>query len=523
MAQSRIDEQMSRMQFLMEYKNTPKTTKTGIDYHINANDGKTYGIIREGNMYYIKTTTPDKAELKESYEYMGGYNYRNEHGYKSFNEASKHLELEIMHINESCGKHEDVSVLLDPQKGKKDMQTLTESARTELDRIHQIFENSCKIGHYNNPFSDPESKGSASSENTTKNNAPFEDKAEASLDKDPKFNGTVDGATPDNKEVKGVDADLESDKMKKHGDSNQNPGTEGGFKDAHDDLEGEGVADKHPSGAKAVKMNEGIEEIEINDEPIETNGEIVPDAPVEGGEDLAGFEDTEEVPGEGPVDAPVSVDDFETIDSEEVGDLDELLREFMEDVPSDEGTDVLDECGDTKVLDGPDVKGDNSVSGEETMERIEENADNTETEGAGKDESKIVGPDEVLDGPHGKLDAQTWNKLQESIDRITDAVCEKLAPKKKPTLAEAIDKIVKEEVSRLDAWGKHPRYQEPAFQTPENKEVSPNDAKDWNDDSARGSEPYGKKIGSSAPFDKQVSALTEAVMAVLRENYIKKK
>ena len=113
--------------------------------------------------------------------------------------------------------------------------------------------------------------------------------------------------------------------------------------------------------------------------------------------------------------------------------------------------------------------------------------------------------------------------MQESIDRITDAVCEKLAPKKKPTLAEAIDKIVKEEVSRLDAWGKHPRYQEPAFQTPENKEVSPNDAKDWNDDSARGSEPYGKKIGSSAPFDKQVSALTEAVMAVLRENYIKKK
>lgn len=517
MAQSRIDEQMSRMQFLMEYKNTPKATKTSIDYHINANDGKTYGIIREGNMYYIKTTTPDKAELKESYEYMGGYNYRNEHGYKSFNEASKHLELEIMHINESCGKHEDVSVLLDPQKGKKDMQALTESARTELDRIHQIFENSCKIGHYNNPFSDSESKGSASSENTAKNNEPFEDKAEASLDKDPKFNGTVDGATPDNKEVNGVDTDLKSDKMKngKRGDEE--------YKDAHDDLEGEGVADKHPSGAKAVKMNEGIEEIEIDDEPIEDNGEIAPDVPVEGGEDLAGFESTEEVPGEGPVDTPISVDDFETIDSEGAGDLDELLREFMEDVPSDEGTDVLDECGDTKALDGPNVKGDNSVSGEETMDRIEENADNTEAEGAGKDESKIVGPDEVLDGPHGKLDAQTWNKLQESIDRITDAVCEKLAPKKKPTLAEAIDKIVKEEVSRLDAWGKHPRYQKPAFQTPENKEVSPNDAKDWNDDSARGSEPYGKKIGSSAPFDKQVAALTEAVMAVLKENYIKKK
>ena len=213
-------------------------------------------------MYYIKTTTPDKANIKESYEYLGGFNYRNEHGYKSFNEASKHLELEIMCINESRGIHEDVSVVLDSNKGKKDMQALTEAARTELDRMHQIFENSGNIGHYTNSYKDAESKGTSKGEDTVKNNAPFEDKAEASLDKDPKFNGTVDGATPDNTDVKVTDEELASVKMK-----TANSGSDKDFKDTHDDLEGEGVADQKPSGAKAVKMNESVfetEEIDVN-------------------------------------------------------------------------------------------------------------------------------------------------------------------------------------------------------------------------------------------------------------------
>ena len=536
MAQSRIDEQMSRMQFLMEYKNTPKTTKTGIDYHINANDGKTYGIIREGNMYYIKTTTPDKADLRESYEYLGGFNNRNEHGYKSFNEASKHLELEIMGINESCGKHEDVSVLLNPNKGKEDMQTLTEAARTELDRMHQIFENSGKIGHYNNPYSDPESKGTASAENTEKNNAPFEDKAEATLDKDPKFNGTVDGATPDNKEVKVTDAELGSDKMKdgKRGDEE--------YKDAHDDLKGDGVADKHPSGAKAVKMNESI----LGEEPDFAPEDFGEETPVEGDE-LAGFEDGD-----------INPEDFEFGD-DEFGDeteLDELLREFLDgpsanvsvgsnntnsDVASGNETELsaipMEEevenggeetlKGEPSTLEGDAGKGENNVHGEETMDRVDEDADNQEAEGAGEKESKLVGPDKVMDGPHGSLDAQTWDKLQESIDRITDAIYERLAPKKQTPeqmLAERIDRIVAEEVTKLDAWGKHPRYQKPAFQTPDNKEVSVNGAEDWNDDSTKGSEAYGKKIGSSAPFDKTVDMLTDAVVNYIKENYgLKKK
>ena len=548
MANSKIDNQMERMQFLMEYKTTPKVdTKAGIEYTINTADGKTYGIIRENNMYYIKTTTPDKANIKESYEYIGGHNYRNEHGYKSFNEATKHLELEVMCINEAMGKHEDVSVVLNPNKGKEDMKTLTEAARTELDRIHQIFENSGNIGHYKNPFSDKESKGTASAENTEKNNAPFEDKAEATLDKDPKFNGTVDGATPDNKKVSDstVNSDLQSDKMK-----TANSGSEKDNKAAHDDLEGEGVADKNPKGAKAVKINEGIMEEPLDepldepinqpiDEPTFTPEDFESDPSLENGDEgLAGFDETGEP----------NISEF---DFDEDNSLDSILEEFLgtdspdASVPLDEDENSVKNGGEC-ILKGEcgGKQGGNSVHGEETMDKIDENADNTEPEGAGEKESKIVGPEETFDGPHGSLDAQTWDKLQESIDRITDSIYnrltegklrDKIATKKKEReelkpakteeeyLQEALDRIVAEEVQKLDAWGKHPRYQKPAFKTPDNHEVSVNGAEDWNDDSTKGSEAYGKKIGSSAPFDKSVDMLTDAVVNYIKENYLKKK
>lgn len=536
MANSKIDNQMERMQFLMEYKTTPKVdTKAGIEYTINTADGKTYGIIRENNMYYIKTTTPDKANIKESYEYIGGHNYRNEHGYKSFNEATKHLELEVMCINESMGKHEDVSVVLNPNKGKEDLKTLTEAARTELDRMHQIFENSFKssgkVG-YKNPFKDAESKGTASAENTEKNNAPFEDKAEATLDKDPKFNGTVDGATPDNKKVTEgtVDSDLQSDKMK-----SANSGSEKDFKDTHDDLEGEGVADKKPSGAKAVKMNEGIleEPIEEPHEPLagfddEPVGEPI-DEPTFTPEDFETGEETEETP-EG------FINDFDF--GEESNMLESLLEEFATDlnISDSEPAPIAEEVenGGEDILkgEGEGEKGGNSVHGEETMDKIDENAENTEPEGAGEKESKIIGPDDVMDSEKGagSLAAQSWDKLQESIDRITDNIYARLSKGKKETaktkeqrLQESIDRIVAEEVQKLDAWGKHPRYQKPAFKTPDNHEVSVNGSEDWNDDSTKGSEAYGKKVGSSAPFDKAVDMLTDAVVNAIKESYIKKK
>lgn len=52
---------------------------------------------------------------------------------------------------------------------------------------------------------------------------------------------------------------------------------------------------------------------------------------------------------------------------------------------------------------------------------------------------------------------------------------------------------------------------------PSNVEVNPNGARDWNDDSAKGEEPFGKQIGSSAPYsEKVVNILTDMVFGKIK-------
>lgn len=517
---AKYDEQLKRMMHLMDYDNSlneSKKTNKGIEYHTTAADGKEYGIIKEGAYYYIKTSTPDKMNIVESYDYINGYNYRRETRYNSYNEATKQLEIRLMNINESYGKHEDVSVA-NLNKTKQALDILTEDARKDLDRMHMIFENSFiskdNIGNHGNP----ESKGSATGANTTKNNAPFEDKTEAKLDKDVKENGTVEGATSDHTKVNDADSKLQhADKMEKgkRGDED--------YKDTHDDLEGEGVADKKPSGAKAVKMNESeyyegdmdfAPEIpEVGEEKYDATQELMQDDNEISDEEWKDFEgtfaDEHGIPYEETEEIVGVSDDTE--------DLDTLLQEFLDtDIAPNNASNVVDEESGT----------------------IEE-------------DEKIVGPDKVLDGPHGTGNAvhgeKTMDKMNEAVNRITKMVMESLCKEQKKcqcgkknctckdgeckckkeknmnALQEAIDRIVKEEVTKLDAWGKHPRYRKQPMSTPANKEVLAGTAKgDWNDESAKGEQPYGQKIGSSAPFEKEVDALTEKVFESVKKTLAKK-
>lgn len=558
---AKYDEQLNRMMSLMNYDNSlneSKKTNNGIEYHITAADGREYGIIKEGRYYYLKTTTPEKKNISESYDYLNGFNRRGETRYNSYNEATKQLELRIMSINESYGKHEDISIA-NLNKTQEAMSILTEDTRKELDRMHTIFENSFiskdNIGNHGNP----EGKGSATGANTIKNNAPFEDKAEAKLDKDMKETGTVEGATSDHTKVGDADKKLQNaDKMEKgkRGDEE--------YKDTHDDLEGEGVADKKPSGAKSVKMNESFEKPEDWQDTEfegtftdEDEGVYMPDDyearadRYEEEQGLLGDEANDEAWKEFEADFVdshnVPYEETEEIvgTDEDEDDLDALLREFLDGPTfnnsaegsstasnSDSGSNgPLEEVFDVNVA--PDLNIPAAVGKADVMQ----------------EEEKIVGPDEVLDGPHGSGNSvhseETMDKIDETIERITDMVMEALCKEEKKckcgkknctckdgeckckeeknmkTLQEAIDRMVKEEVTKLDVWGKHPRYRKEPMTTPANKEVLAGTAeKDWNDESAKGEQPYGQKIGSSAPFDKAVDALTnkvfEAVIKTLK-------
>lgn len=493
---SKFDSQLDRMQYLMGYRVPTNESKRSnkVEYHTLGADNKVYGILKEGNMYYIMTTEQGKEKLAESYEYIGGFNYRNENGYKSYNEATKQLELKMISLNEAYGKHTDVSVV-DFNRGKKNLAVLTEEARKELDRMHQIFENSQTIGKDNT--GDPESKGKAT--DPAKQGDPFDEPAKAELDKDLKATATVESAD-DNTKVDGVEKDLESDAMKtKKVDTAEEP------KDAHDDLEGEGVADQHPTGAKAVKMNEGFEfnPDDFHADDIDAKADTLVGDDELSDEDLESFATEEEPIDDIEMEEPISEpEEGESLNDE----LDTLIREFEET--------------------------------EKAMHGEEKNI-----------ESKIEGPDKVMDGPHGGLDVQGWNdeKVNEAVDRITNAVVKKLCEgkceskeekaevcqkcgkekcecKKPETLKEAIDRIVAEEITKLDAWGKHPRYRKQPMSTPANKEVLAGTAeKDWNDDSAKGEQPYGQKIGSGVPFEKVVDLVLDGIKSRLQEGKKSKK
>ena len=567
------DKSLDRMMYLMNFDNSlneSKKTNTGIECHRTGADGKEYGIIKEGLKYYIKTSTPEKQNIAESYEYIGGYNYRNQNGYNSYNEATKQLELKLIALNESYGKHEDVSIA-NLNKTKEAMSMLTESARKELNRMHSIFENSFiskdNIGNHGNP----EGKGTATGSNTTKNNAPFEEKATATLDKDMKKTGTVDGATSDHKDVKDANSKLQNaDKMERG-----NRGDEE-LKDTKSDLDGVSVAAEHKNGGKAVRVNESFME-EVNpDDYIGDDIDAQADQMDDNTESLGGeFDDEEFGGGEGmPAPELSSIEDFFADDEDDtdyedqmnssdelsnyedneendiVGqpsldeEIDNLLREFMDD-PS------VSALGESKeVEDGGEEglknfkrggNGNNNVEGEETMDRIEEDVD---VEGAGEKDSCITGPCNVLDhhtakpGPNGVHGEKTMDKMDETIRSIANMVYEsicddkKKCPKcgkkkcecnkkececnKKETLEEAVARIMKEEVTKLNVWGKHPKFRKSPMTLPDNKEVLAGTAeKDWNDDSAKGQQPYGLKIGKSDPF---VEVLTDQILANIKES-----
>lgn len=465
------------MEFRSPSTSTSKTQK--IECKMIGADDATYGIVKEGCLYYIKRAK-DGADtnLLESYDYLNGASSGKENAYNSYNEASKHLELKLMSLNEAYGRKLKTSTV-DVDKPRKDAVQLTESARAELNRVHQIFENSFRV---NGKEYDKESKGHASAEDTTGNNKPFSEKAEATLDKDMKENGTMDKANKDYAKVTVTDKEMESDKMKTGTDT-----VEKDSEKAKCDLSGTCVATEKKTNGKAVKMNEEA--------------------------DLVGFSDEESVSDTG--NAETTFDDTMSDDFEDTDSLDSLLREFDEAVAKATGSDTFTFTSEEDVLKGPKGVGEkNSVKGEKTMERMNENDE------CGKAKCPS---EEALKGPHGKLGVQSWDKMDDkAIDEMAERICESYMRKsgaKKETIQETVDRMVKEEFARLNVWGKHPRYQKQPMTTPANKEVAkPDAAHEIDDKSVASDKPFGTEIGKSDPFTEKVDQMVATVYDKLMES-----
>ena len=103
---SSFENTLERMKSLYTYgrelNESNKSNAYTLEHSAVAADGKTYGIIRECNKYYIKSALKGKETIAESYEYIGGICNKKNYEYTSYNNALKNFELKLASINEAC-------------------------------------------------------------------------------------------------------------------------------------------------------------------------------------------------------------------------------------------------------------------------------------------------------------------------------------------------------------------------------------------------------------------------------------
>lgn len=459
-----FDEQLSRMHYLMGYKMPVVESKSGVEHSVVAADGKRYGIIKEGTKFYVKVSDTAKENIAESYDYINGVLAKKENEHKSYNSASKALELKLMSLNEAYNGNVKAS-LFDSKSNEKMFANLTEEARKELNRMHQIFESANTIGKNNT--GNPEAPKTASF--SEKIGKPFDITAKAELDKDFKktANNPESQSEPFDAEVKVTDADMESDKMPSGEKNNCEE-----YEDAKYVPDGS-VANQKPTGGKVVKVNEATD-FEGEDVIAEDDKIVGIEDENEGGENILSDDELDSM-----------FDDEEEMDDEYVLDADELgFNDSEESDPRFAGMNVSDE----EFMD--------SIDGE-------------------------VYDDE--DEPEFALESRA------SLKRIVEGVCDEMMRHRtkkvvKESFNDKLVRIIKEEMTNLNVWGQHPGYKKVPMTLPDNKEVIVNKGdRDWNDDSAKGSESFGKKIGSSAPFtDDVIKKITDVVLTTVKATLKKK-
>ena len=338
---SKRDEQIARIQGLMTYGISSAPKKTPITESIEGPDGKVYAIIREGSKFYIKSATKGSELVAESFNYIGGFMNKKNNEFSSYNQASKNLELKVRSLNEAYGVNKPVE-LLNPDKKETLMVEMTDAMKASLARYRQIMNNAAGIMNESATIS-ASNTGVPEAPKTTdfspKLGEPFNDNAEAKLDKDLK-------ATANDPEKQGEPFG-DGEKAEEYKKAEYVPSGS--------------VANQHPSGGKVVRVNENADYEETVEKCDEWGSCGVPE---NGGVGEIGDDDpfTEMV----SEDAPVGFADDDTAftegeDTEDVDiDLDDI-DSSLEDEDDMEDTEI-DDIDSEDVAEEPEM--DDEIEGE---------------------------------------------------------------------------------------------------------------------------------------------------------------
>ena len=555
-----FDAQLQRMQSLMTYgavKENKKQTTGAMEYHAIGADGKAYGIIRENQKFYIKTADKKNEMLAEAYDYIGGFNNKKQYEYNMLSDAKKNFDMKLMAIKESYSAKTNLMTESFEVKGEY-MSDCGKNMMNEIARQRQIMYNAAAIMNESSTIGcgntgNPEAPKTASF--NAKIGEPFEETATAELDKD--FNKTANDPEKQG-EPFGDNAKTEEPKDAEYVPSGS-------------------VANQKPKGGKVVKVDESTQKIwdmmakldknfSINEACDEwgscglpaDEGVGSPEGHLMEDEEIAGLDDnaTEFAEDENEAAAPAGEEmeepaiegeedeydwdddyDFEEFDDEEMpaeeeepvegeDDMDaeeeEGAEEAEEDMENPEASEIDELRAEIESLKAElaALKGE----GEDDLGIEEPDFDVTEfdEEMPAEEEEPVEGEDELPVEGDEEMPAEEEEPVEETFDPEVDANYEDepdfgLDESRKAQLEPIIEGLTKKYLKedKLNVFGKHPGYRKKPMNLPATGSDGDEKTVDWNDESVYSEQPFGEKIGDSAPFDKAVEKIVNSVMESL--------
>ena len=566
-----FDAQLQRMKSLMTYgavKENKKQTCGAMEYHAIGADGKAYGIIRENQKFYIKTADKKNETVVEAYNYIGGFNNKKQYEYAGLSEAKKNFDMKLKSIKESY----KVKVTSDLDKFSilsEDMSICGKNMMNEIARQRQIMANAAAIMNESSTIGasntgNPEAPKTTSFEPKA---GPFTETASAELDKD--FNKTSSDPKKEG-EPFGDNSKTEQPKDAEYvpqgSVANQKP--KGGKVVKVDEAtmkvwEIMSKLDKSFNinecgdwGSCGVPSNPGVgsaeghlmEEEMPMEEPMMESDEIAgmpdeeatefADGEFEGAEDVESDVESEEMPEDEEDDFDFEMFDDEEGEDEDDEDMEDELdsEEDGEDAAEEDmenpETDDVDELKlkiaelEAKIAELTGEGNDDDFESDDEMEfEVEPNMDD-EFEMGDEEEFEEEMPEEEMEETFDPEVANYDDEFDEEfcsdedgdfcmsdeyVEDEEDFIPESRKQELNPLVESFVKSIINEE--KLNDFGKHPGYRKKPMTLP----ATGSDEGDWNDESVYSEQPFGQKIGSGAPYEKVVNAVTDVVMEIFKK------
>ena len=541
---------LDRMKALYTYGNVNETKKTNsysLEHSATAADGITYGIIRECNKYYIKKAQPGKEAIAEAYQHLGGFCNKGNYEYDSYNNAIKNFELKMASINEACEGNVNISTL-DPFKKGDFIVEGTERMKDAIARQRQIMYNVAMLMNESTTIG-------ASRKNDVVKYDGKNPEAETGKRGDEELKDTKANPEYSGSHTNGVDKKVApfnnnpgkcEDQLKESCDCGEEGcscdwGTEGIGKGRDPkqvgwEMEGQTTVNEEEDWAsKGLPSSPGVGEADTdhNNDPFTKN--------VNENEEMDDTEDVE-APVEGSEDVDVDfgeedfdVDNFgdESMDDEE---MDFDVEEPMdgENMPEESDDDIMTRIAELEAELAAlkaEVGGEEDVDIETSMDDEEMSMDDEEMpmddEEMPMDDEEMPMDDEVSDFENDFNDVDDSEfESEESFDSEMDECGDMSLMETKRNymnkIVEAVSRKILNE-DELHVFGKHPGYQKKPMELPTTGEDRNQWGEDWNDESVYSEEPFGTKIGDSAPFDTLVDTITKDVLTRLSGEAFKKK